>query len=146
MSAGRHLARTVAWLRAHPLLIVATLLVLGLVVTMFVTTFRIYDDRRQRAEEAVSTDMAFCALANNTRSEINRNRETLRRAFALVRPAPGATLEESERLEKFRASILATINGDLALLDCSGIGNGKLDFSIQDAIADLTTTTTRGTP
>lgn len=139
--------RLLDYLRANLRLVVAAVVAIALVVVMFVTTFRIYDARRRLAEEAIETDRAFCVLANDSRREINRNRETLRKAFALVRPAPGATAEETDRLERFRASILATVDGDLALLDCSGIGNGALDFSLQEAIRNLTTTPpTRGTP
>lgn len=107
----------------------------------------------QERVEAVETDRAFCALANNTRGETNTTRaavraleSAVRQSFELVAPAPDATAAQRQRVIDFRRTVLNHLDGvkigdDLALLDCSGIGNGKVDFSVQDAIADLTSTT-----
>jgi hypothetical protein len=124
---------------------VSALVVGGLMVVALVLVLRSADaatERRFRAE-AVATDRAFCDLTNLTDVEINRNRQALREAFNLLRPAPGSDPAAAARLDKFRQDLLATIDGDIPPLDCSGIGNGELDFSIQDAITGRTTTTTR---
>lgn len=108
--------------------------------------------------EAIATDRSFCALANQSRGEINRNREAtralesaVRQSFQLVVPEPDATPLRREQINAFRMKILALLDqvrldGNLELLDCSGIGNGRLDFSMQDAVTEATTTTSRRAP
>ena len=125
--------------------------VMGVIVVVAFWGFRTSDHRTvERFEhEAVATDQAFCALANNTRAETNKTRAAVRalegavrQSFELVQPSANATPADRARVLEFRRQILARldgveINGDLALLDCSGIGNGEVDFSVQDAITDL---------
>lgn len=108
--------------------------------------------------EAIATDRSFCTLANQSRTEINRNREAVRalevavrQSYELVVPAADATPIQRQRTNEFRTRILALldsvkVNGNLDLLDCSGIGNGQLDFSLQDAVTKATTTTTKEKP
>lgn len=102
--------------------------------------------------QTVATDRSFCALANQSRAEINRNRDAIRtleaavrQSFEAVQPAPDATPIQRQRTNEFRVKILGLldsvkIDGNLALLDCSGIGE-KLDFSLQDTVTNATTTT-----
>jgi hypothetical protein len=85
--------------------------------------------RRQVAafeQEAVETDRAFCAATNESRMVNNRQNEAMRNVLNVSRP-----------------EFLRLIPPDQALLDCSGIGNSQIDFSIQDAIRNPTTTTNR---
>ena len=121
---------------------IITNLVLGVFVVVFFVAMWNVDrsDRGHFREEAIATDQAFCTLTNRTFGEINKNRQSLRNAYGLLLPAPDADPEAAARLDKFREDLLATIDGDLPQLDCSGIGNGALDFSIQDAIRNHTTT------
>jgi hypothetical protein len=113
---------------------------------------------------AVATDKAFCALSVQSRTAINANRDAIRAmeaavraSFELVAPAPDATAAQRARTLEFRRQILAQldgvkVDGNLALPDCSGIGNSQLDSSLQEAVTNggttppTTTTTTRSTP
>lgn len=129
---------------------------MGLLVVLAFFAFRAGDRRstEQDRTEVVATDRAFCALANDSRGHINTNRNAIRalesairQSYELVIPAPDATAIQRQRINDFRSRILALldtvkVDGNLALLDCSGIGNGRVDFSLQDAIRDLPTATT----
>lgn len=105
--------------------------------------------------EATATDRAFCSFFNYITSDgLNPNRDAIRslqssvrKSFEMVRAREGSTAEEQRRVDAFRADILAQIdqveiNGNFPILDCSGIGNGKVDFSLQDAIREAMATTT----
>ena len=77
-----------------------------------------------------------CARANEGRTEVNRNRDAIRaleasvrQSYELVQPAPDATAAQRQRVNEFRTRILALldqvkVDGNLALRDCSTIGNG----------------------
>jgi hypothetical protein len=122
---------------------VGGLAVAGVGVLALVLSFRAVDvraDDRFR-EEAIATDLAFCNLSNVTDAEINKNRQALRQAYGLLQPAPGSDAAAAARLNEFRENLLKTIDDDIPLIDCSGIGNDRIDFSIQDAITSRTTTT-----
>lgn len=122
-------------------LAVAVLVVCGLVVAAFVGENRRTAERFER--EAIETDRAFCALTNRTFTEINKNRDANRKAYnLLVQPStpPDAPIV------KFRDDLLRTIDGNLPQLDCSGIGNGEVDFSVQDAIRNGTLPTPATAP
>ena len=126
---------------------VAVLIACGLLVAAVVGINHRTVERFE--SEAIATDQAFCALANNTRSETNNTRAAVRaleaavrQSFEAVQPSANATPADRARVLEFRQRIIGhldgvQINGDLALLDCSGIGNGKVDFSVQDAITNL---------
>ena len=128
-------------------------LAVGLILTVIVSQNNANEsDERLRAalqafeRESIATDQAFCVLTNRTFAEINRTRDASRKAYSLLIPPPTADRAAAERLVRFREDLLATIDGNLPQLDCSGIGNGKVDFSIQDAIRNgtiSTPTTTR---
>lgn len=104
-------------------------------------------------QEAIATDMAFCTLARDSRGQININRNAIRNleaavrsSFELVKPAPDADAATRARVMEFRRQILekldgVKVDGNLDIPDCSGIGNGEIDFSIQDAVTKATTTT-----
>ena len=63
-------SRLLGWCKAHALLLVAIAATLGLVVTIFVTTFRIYDERQARlaAIEELTRRTATNAEANRQRA------------------------------------------------------------------------------
>ncbi len=97
-------ARLLAWVKVHILLLAAVALTLGLVVAIFVTTFRIYDGRRRQA-------VALCEAANE-------NRESLRGLIvAITAPSladPSTPPERRELAQRFRDDELAK----LPLRDC----------------------------
>ncbi len=103
--------------------------------------------------EAIVTAKSLCALSVDSRGAINANRDAIRaleaavrQSFELVQPAPDATPANRARTLEFRRQILAQldavkVDGNLVVPDCSTIGNGNLDFSRQEAVTSLTTTT-----
>jgi hypothetical protein len=64
------LARLIGWARTHALLLVAAGAALALIVTIFITTFRIYDERQARltAVEELTRRTAANAAANRQRA------------------------------------------------------------------------------
>ena len=77
-----------------------------------------------------------CIRANEGRSEVNRNRDAIRaleasvrQSYELIVPAPDASALQRQRVNEFRTKILALldqvkVDGNLALRDCSTVGNG----------------------
>ena len=77
-----------------------------------------------------------CVRANEGRIEVNRNRDAIRaleasvrQSYELVVPPADATPIQRQRTNEFRTKILGLldqvkVDGNLALRDCSTIGNG----------------------
>lgn len=91
--------RLLAWGKAHALLLVAIAAALGLVVTIFATTFRLYDQRREQT-------VTMCEMANE-------NRRALRGlVVALVTPSlnnPDTPEDRRELARRFRDEELAKL-------------------------------------
>jgi hypothetical protein len=110
--------RLVAWVRSHVLFLVAAGATLGLVVTIFVTTFRLYDERQAQLQAIRHVQVQFCEGGNELRQAL---RDYLRQTI-LIRPIPAdadaATVAELE--ERNRSSQAALDRGDrvFAPRDC----------------------------
>jgi hypothetical protein len=137
------------------------ILLVGVIVSLLLSANLSRADRERDAEvmlkfeqEVIATDRAFCTFFNAiTESGLNPNREAIRslasavrQSFELVQAGDGSTPEQRRRTDEFRNKILAQIdqvqlNGGFPPLDCSAIGNGSVDFSLQDAITKATATT-----
>lgn len=62
--------RLVPWLRDHAALVVAALLGLAFVVTVFSTTYRIYDEREARLSAVQDAQISFCLGGNDLRAAL----------------------------------------------------------------------------
>lgn len=108
--------------------------------------------------QVIANDRDACVKANESRGEVNRNRDAIRALEASVRSSyelvvspPDATDVQRQRTNEFRTKILALldqvkVDGNLEMRDCSAIGNGRTNFSEQNPVTELTTTTTPNRP
>jgi cell division protein FtsL len=98
------LVRFAAWCRTNALLLVAVGATLVLVVTIFATTFRLYDERQERlaAIEALVTETRRLADENAEQNHqqcegINGSNETLRNLLDASISRPGRSFTDDER-------------------------------------------------
>lgn len=117
------------------------LVVLGMILTAVFTIWASERDQERDRREQTEFNKSLCIVANDTRAEINKNREAARKAYSVIQPAPGSTPEQAARTNQFREDVLATIDGNIPLLDCSGIGSEHIDFSIHGAVRNGMTST-----
>jgi hypothetical protein len=114
-------ARLVEWVRCHALFLVAAGATLGLVVTIFVTTFRLYDERQAQLRAIRAVQVQFCEGGNELRQAL---RDYLRQTI-VVRPIPpGADAETVAEIEELNRRSQANLDrGDrvFAPRDCAAL-------------------------
>lgn len=71
------LIRLVAWVRRNFLLVVASFMAASLLVTVFATTFRIYDSRQKQAA-------ALCQVARENRADNNAQNDAMRNILTVA--------------------------------------------------------------
>lgn len=79
--------RLLAWARSHALLLVAIGLALAFVVLVFVSTYRLYDERRAQTVALQRVTVDFCNRGNMLRSAL---RDYLHQTIVILPVPPGA--------------------------------------------------------
>lgn len=115
------LARAAACVRKNAVLLLAGALVLALVVLIFVTTFRVYDERKARVEALEHAALVFCHSGNELRGAL---RDFLAQTL-VPRPVPeGAPPAVAAEIEERNRESRATVergNRSFAPLDCAAL-------------------------
>lgn len=112
--------RLIEWARGH-LRLIAAALVFVLLVSLFASTFRIYDERQGRVETLESAALLFCDRNNELRAAL---RDYLRQTI-LIRPIlPGAdpaTAADLEARNQFSREALDRGERSFAALNCHAL-------------------------